>query len=397
MCYSTRLEREGIRKYCFIVVIQKRIFMKKDKTIMNKKMFLSLIIASMVALPGCGVLHWVKDKLGFGTCGANGDMSSVEGMVDEVMGQADDTLAGKGKTLVSMSGQSIISDQSLERDFEQLLEENPQLKSVLPLMPDAKYNFLQGMISQAVVDKYVVDNSVDQQSEYKQELARMMRSVKRMLNTKYFGLAHPIEITDAEISKFYEDNKNTMPDLLVSRGGVKAEGVSFTSVAAAKAFAAKADSKNFAKVAKEDGLSDNMRDFNLVNSQSLGMHATLRNKIASMKKFPAVQTVKVDDKTFWVVNATESQDATYRPFEQVKSGLKQFVEKEKRMAMFDKEISHLKDEYKVEVNEGFFKAQQEKERLARQQQQQQVGSAKKPASKMAQTTKAQPAAAAKAA
>jgi hypothetical protein len=86
-----------------------------------------------------------------------------------------------------------------------------------------------------------------------------------------------------------------------------------------------------------------------------------------MTKFPAVEVVKGDDKkATWVVNATEMQDPKYRPLEQVKAGLKQFIEKEKRMAALDKEITKLKDEYKVVVNEEFFKPQKESQ-VAEQQ------------------------------
>ncbi|HZW60917.1 MAG TPA: peptidyl-prolyl cis-trans isomerase [Candidatus Babeliales bacterium] len=317
--------------------------MKGHNTAMKNKILFALALSPLVLLSGCAPLDWIKEKLG------------LKKKQEMVLIEEGESLVGEGETLVSMAGKPIISAKSLDHEFDQLLEENPQLKSVLPLMPDAKYNFLQGLISQRVVDKFVEDNRIDEDPEYQKDLSRMLRSVKRMLNTKYFGLKHTIEVTDAEIEKFYNENKNTMPDLLVSRGGVKAAGVPFSREEEAKAFAAKAKGRDFTKAAKESGLESKLRDFKQVNSQSLGIDNAVKNKIVALKKFPTVEVVKGDDKNFWVVSATESQEASYRPFEQVKAGLKQFIEKEKRMAMFDKEIGKLKDEYHVVVNEDFFK------------------------------------------
>lgn len=318
--------------------------MKGRETIMKNKIALAVTLGALITLPACGPIDWIKSKLGMN----KNEMASV--------GTGDDAMAAEGEILVSMDGKAIISTKSLERDFEQLLEENPQLKSVLAMMPDAKYNFLQGMVSQAVVDKYVQDSKIDQKAEYQADLNRMMRSVRRMLNTKYFGMEHAVEVTDAEIEKFYAENKDTMPDLMISRGGVKASGISFAKEDAARAFAAKAKGNDFARVAKESGLAGKISDFKMVNGQSLGMDTAVKNRIISMKKFPAVELVKGEDKAYWVVHATEAQEAKYRPLEQVKAGLKQFIEKEKRMAMFDKEITKLKETYKVSINENPFKA-----------------------------------------
>ncbi len=313
---------------------------------MKNKISLALMAVLVITLPSCAPIKWIKEKFG---------MSSNDNVVSVSTG--DDGLVSEGEVLVSMDGKAIISTKSLERDFEQLLEENPQLKSVLTYMPDAKYNFLQGMVSQAVVDKYVEEKKIDQSAAYKEDMNRMMRSVRRMLNTKYFGLEHPVAVADADIEKFYNENKDSMPDLMISRGGVKAMGISFDKEDAARAFASKAKGRDFAKAAKEAGMADKVRDFKLVNSQSIGMDNAVKNKVAAMKQFPAVEVIRGDDKAFWVVNATEAQAPTYRPLEQVKSGLKQFIEKEQRMAVLDKEISQLKQKYQVSINDNFFKQQ----------------------------------------
>lgn len=322
----------------------------------RKGLSLALLLVPVVFLPGCGALDWVKDKLG---------------MSKKSDAQQTQLAAGgsAGDALVSMNGKTIITKTDLDQVFDQVLAENPQLKAVLPLMPDAKYNVLMGMVTQAIVDRYVADNKIDQRDEYQKELENMTKSVKRMLNARYFGVEHPVAISDEEVKKFYDDNKASMPDLLVSKGGVKAAGLPFDKEADAKAFAAKVNGKDLSKAATEAGLKDKVSDFKLVNAQSVGIDAAVRNVVVGMKKFPATEVVKGTDGKFWVAHATGAEQATYRPFDQVKAALKQFVEKEKRMEMFDKEVNQLKDKYNVVVNEAAFKAEQEQAKAAEDMQQ----------------------------
>ncbi|MCX5921866.1 MAG: peptidylprolyl isomerase [Candidatus Dependentiae bacterium] len=300
------------------------------------KFGLALLFVPVIFLPSCGLLDCLKGKK---------DAAKVD-----------------GKVVVSMGGQAVITTESFKQEFDQLIEENPHLKSVLALMPDAKENFLKGMVNQEVVNKWVVDSKIDQSESYKKDKARMYCSVDRMLNTKYFGLEHPVQVTEVELTEFYDKNKNVMPDLMISRGGVKAVGVSFDKEADAKAFVAKVkETKDITKAAQAANVSKNLRDFKVVNDQSLGMDAELRDKVAALDKVPTVEVMQASDKSFWVVSATAKEDVKYRPFEQVKAGLEQYVSKEKRMELFDKEISKLKVDYNVVVNEEALKPEMPKE------------------------------------
>lgn len=321
--------------------------MKNTHFLMNK-FALALLLVPVVFLPSCAPLNWLKEKMG---CGGGGAVS----------------VSDNSAVLVSLKGQPVITQQSFEREFEQLLEENPHLKSVLALMPDAKKNFLQGMVNQEIVDRWVTENKVDQKVEYSKELDRMMRSVRRMLNTKYFGLEHPVNTSETEVAEFYDKNKDSMPDLMISRGGVQATGVSFDNESDARAFLSKArELRDVKKAADAAKLTKSYRDFKLVNSQSLGMDAALRDKVAAMTKVPSIEMVKVSDNSFWVVNATSKEETKYRPYDQVKSGLEQFVAKEKRMEMFDKEISKLKTDFNLVVNDEALKPAQQADQVVAQ-------------------------------
>jgi hypothetical protein len=314
----------------------------------NNKFALALLLVPVVFLPSCFLTDLFKAK---------------EHKVE-------------GTPVVSMKGKVVITDKSYDNEFAQLLEENPHLQSVIALMPEAKQNFLNGLVNQEVVSTWVAENKIDQSEEYKKEMERMSRSVKRMLDTKYFGLKHPVQVSEAELTEFYDKNKDVMPDLMISRGGIKAAGVSFDKELDAKAFLAKVkEVKDISKAATLAKVNKNFRDFKLVNAQSLGIDAQLRDKIVETAQVPSTSIIKVDN-TFWVVSATEKEQVKYRPFEQVKAGLEQYVTKEKRMQVFEAEIEKLKKEYNVVVDNSAFKAAEESKLAQAEQPAEQVAEQK---------------------
>ncbi len=44
-------------------------------------------------------------------------------------------------------------------------------------------------------------------------------------NTRYFMQSLTVSVSDGEVKKFYEENKESIPNLLVSRGGIETKGV----------------------------------------------------------------------------------------------------------------------------------------------------------------------------
>jgi hypothetical protein len=256
------------------------------------------------------------------------------------------------EVLMTIDGQPKITLNSLNAQFDRLLDENPQLKQVLPLMPEAKANFLQGMANQEIVDHWVKQTGVADSTAYQQEFEQTMEQVKKMLNSKYFSDKHPVSVSASEVKAFYEENKSKSPELMLSQGGVKAEGVSFKDEAEAKAFLAKAGAKgDLNKLASDAGFAENYRDFKMVNSQSLAIDPALRAKLMSFTTFPTVELVQAGD-MWWVVKAESKEEPQYRPFEQIKPSIEDYLKKQKQMEVFEKAIDGYKKQYNVEINDA---------------------------------------------
>ena len=313
----------------------------KEMTAIKRHFHLGLLVAPLMLLPGC----FGDDK---------GQAAPESG---KAKGAAE--VVDESEVLMKIDGKPRITVKDLDEEFNRLLDESPQLKQVLPLMPAAKLNFFQGLVSQEIIDEYIRREGIDKTPEYKNELARTIEQIVRIMNQKYFCERHPAKVTEAEIEKCYEENKDKLPDLILSPGGVKAEGVSFANEADANAFLAtlKETKKTVEQLAKDEDKLDSYRDFKLVNNQSTRIDPALRVKIVAFTRFPTADLVKVGD-LFWVIKATEKQAPKYHPFEQVKAGLEDYLKKQKQMELFEKAIDEYKKSYDIELNEEPIKPKQ---------------------------------------
>jgi len=314
-------------------------------------------VMSLLMLSGCAPWEWVKDKLGMGKKPVP---TVTEVSVGVTHGNAIQPVKLQGrddKVLVTMKGAPVITLKGFEQEFNQLIEENPQMKGMMQAVPDFKYYVLNQLIGLIIMDTYISNKRLDQSTEYLKDLERIHVAVKRGLNRKYFMQEFPVKVTDAEVKKFYDENKDKIPALTASEGGIQVVGIKFEKAAVANAFydKVKGKSKEFDAIAKKEGL-DKIQDFKLVNEQSPGINVILRNKIMALKKFPTVEMIKISDNEFWVVNASSKEEKQYRLYDEVKDYLKNDLEAQKEMKALEEAIENLKKEYNVIIDEEEAKA-----------------------------------------
>ena len=308
----------------------------------HKKVFVSGVIATLSFLPGCSDMF----KSG-----------SNQVATENVSTRKSEPMTGE--VLVTMRGIPAITTDTLAQEKEKLLKANPQLRQAIAFMDarEVDRNLLDGLVHQKVVDEYIVSNGIDKTAAYQAELKDLYESMERMLNSKYFSERNPVSVSESEIRSFYDANKDK--SLRVSHGGVAATGIEFADGAAARAFAAKAKSSpgGFKKTAQDEGLNAKIKDFKLVNNQSIGIDEQLRDKIAAITTVPSIEVFDVNG-TFWVVNATAKEDAKYIPYEQIRDRIKEQLEQQKRVETFTKDVDNLKKEYDVKINEEYFKPEE---------------------------------------
>lgn len=322
----------------------------KVQKIIKKNGTTLLIAGSLLLLPSCGLVDWVKEK--FGGASACEDA----GMADVVAGPVAAAADGS-PVLASIEGKPLITKNMLDTEKKKLLESNPQLQAMMALMDEKQLdrNLIDGMTSREIIRKYVHDNKINDSDKYKKDFDLVISQVRDALNTRYFMDTFSVLVNDGEIKKFYEENKESIPNLLISRGGIESVAISFNNEQAARDFATKARAakNDITRVAKEAGLADKVKDFKLVNDQSLGMDPELRDKIMEIKSTPSLNTFKIG-KEYWIVAANKKEEPKYRALDQVKDELRQLIEKDKSMKRFEEEVARLKDEYRIQIDESFF-------------------------------------------
>lgn len=332
---------------------------------MQKKSIVSLAaLSALVLLPGC---DWFgspqKDS---SSMDATSNMSNQNYVNDD------------SKVVVTIAGKPFITEKELRDTLDKLMEAQPQYKAMLGLMDENQLlaSILQGLLMQKLMDEWAVRTGIMDQAEYKQKLEDQILNAKRMVNAEFFTQNVKVNVSDAQVKEFYDKNKDVMPQLLISRGGVNAKGVVFETDADAQAFLNKVKSefgKDLDKAAAAQKVMDKLKDFNVVNDQSIGIDPALRDKIVAIKSTPSLMVIKAGDKAFWVVSATGKEETKYRPLQQIKEDLRAFLEKEKLMEETTKEMERLKGEYNVVVDQEFFKpAEQPQQQIDADQLQKQV-------------------------
>lgn len=326
--------------------------MKTTKSRVQKKALL-LSLASLSLLPGC--TDWFQDKFGCKQSACQPTTTTTEAsIINNVTMQPDGS-----EVLVTMDGKPVVTKKRLESEKRDLMESNPQLKMMLAMMDEKQLdrNLAEGLASQAIVNRYISESGIDNTAEYQQEYKRILASVQNMLNTKFFTKDFPTNISDSEARDFYEKNKQLMPQLIVSHGGVKATCVMFDSEDEARKFAdkVKTSKTSLKDAADANKLSGQFKELNLVHNQSIGIDNVLKDKITSTTTFPTIDVCVLSDGKVATYEATEREESKYRPFEQIKEELKKMLEKQKTSEIFENEVRKLKDKYNVQFDQEFFK------------------------------------------
>jgi len=309
--------------------------------------YIALVLSPMVLLSGCKPLDWVKDTFGGGAKKSTG-VTAIPVSKDS-KGISSGSLAEWG------DGKIMVTQQEFDSKLA-LMRENPELKGVNEaLLPMLKAQLLTSMIYEKVIGKWIEDNKIDKSKDYQNRFDQYLDVIKNKVNIEFFTKELDVEPSKSEKKEFYEERKDRIA--LISRGGVKAVGVKFEDQKVAKAFYDKVSAKgvDFDKIVNADAtLKSGFQDFNYVNKQSRGLNPALKKEILETKKVPAVELVKVDDKTFWVIEAKEKEDAKYRSYKEVEETVEAMVKQIKQGEVIQKKLEELKTSYGVKTKENAF-------------------------------------------
>jgi hypothetical protein len=287
--------------------------------------------------------------------GCIGDSCSSRGESCGAAGEPKQKNINDGSVvLMTIGDRSVITKNTFDEELNAYLAANPQAQQMLMMMPELKLQFLQGIVAQEIMDEFAQRNNISQSAEYKREFERLIAQIEKALNARFFVEKLNVTVPDAEVRKFYDENRDKIAELMVSPGGVKAEGVSFNDENDAKAFLAKAKEKakeSLEAVANEAGHKKEYRDFKVVNERSAGVDAPLKAQIIAATQVPSDQIMHAGN-SWWVVRLHSKEEPKYHPYEQIKQPLADHLKKMKEAETLQGLIEKLKTEYNVNINEA---------------------------------------------
>lgn len=141
-------------------------------------------------------------------------------VVASLVGYRVFSAANKGSVavLVSMAGNPVITADEFKSSFNDFVEKNG-LQSIVEFMSDAEKKYLEGLVSQKVVDRFIQEKGIDRLPEYQEELKKLgdAKNARQALHTKYFVQNFPVEVTEVEAKAFYDKNKDRLLEVIISK------------------------------------------------------------------------------------------------------------------------------------------------------------------------------------
>lgn len=298
----------------------------------NKQIVYVLSLVSLVVLSGC----WGKKK-------NTNDL--------DVIDSNDNSLV-----LLKINGNPKITVDSLEADINEIADMDQQLKLMMMFNPEeTRERVFQEKKRMAIIDEWARKNNIADGDSYSQKRNKIMKHVDMQLNFEEFLNQHKVDVSDADVLDYYNQNKEQDPRILVSQAGVKSQAVEFSTHHDAQHFYnqlkhAGVDSlENLAKEHKHF-----VRNLGNVNEASYADQA-IKDAVLKITKFPAILLVENTDKTkFWVVVAQGQEAVKYQEFDKVKDSLKQMLISKAMGDMLDARIPEYAKSFDVVENDNYF-------------------------------------------
>lgn len=305
----------------------------------------SALVLTVSLLPGCKFMDFFKKK----------EAEKTE--------STEAKAADEGLVLCSINGKAVIKKSDFDKRVTQMLQANPYFRGagadMLPL--NVKRKFLDRLVEEELFVLDADKQNIEREAEFQKNLKEMVDLVTRSLKIQFREkkIYDETKVAEEQAKKYFEEHKTQYVKVA---GGTLTSGIKFDTDANASAFLAKAKASinDFEKLAKQTK-SGKFREFGRVGQEPsnnpMGMEAVpapIKEAVLALHNLPAVEKVKVG-KEIWVVKASDKKDSVFFDFEEVKPQVEAMIKNNEFRSKLTSEIEKLKAEYKITVNEDFFK------------------------------------------
>ncbi len=269
--------------------------------------------------------------------------------------------------LLSINGTPALTVEKYEEQLAMAAQANPQIGMLLQMMPNAEKDFIfKGMATAELMKAWAQKEGIDKTPEFQKQRKQLCDAMELQLFMKYFDEAHPVNISDADVANFYEEQKDLIPALTLSPGGVETVYVRFDSKDKADKFFDKVKDVKKASAFKAMAQEHKHKTGDSVINAKSSVGDAIKMVVLELKKFPAVRLVGADDNSYWVLFAAGKSDTQYRDLKtpEVQHGLKKMLVDQQKDKQIEQVVNKLKSEMNVVENHKYFEDKAQAKRAA---------------------------------
>jgi hypothetical protein len=270
--------------------------------------------------------------------------------------------------LLEIDGKPALTVQEYEDQLEMARKSNAQIDMLLQMMPNAEKDIIfRGMTTAKLMQAWAQKEGVDATPEFKKQQKQLHEAMDSQLYMKHFDDAHPVQVSDSDVSNYYESKKDVIPALTLTPGGTEITFVRFENKNKAESFLTKV--KDVKKVAAFKTFATDIKQNanEAVINPTSPFAESIKNAVLDIKKLPSVHLVKADENSYWVILATGKSQAKYRDLKtpEIYQGLKKMLTDERKGQQLEVVIDDLKQKLNVVEHTKYFenKAAQKSENL----------------------------------
>ena len=249
---------------------------------------------------------------------------------------------GKGEVLVEVNGSTITSE-----DLTQQIEMLPPQVKAFAQTPQGRRELLDSLVAQQLVFEEAKKAGIENSQEYKERLADIQ---KRLMVESYVKktLAEKVKIEDAELRKFYDENKEKFK----AGNPIKASHILVKDEKLAQdIFAQLKKGGNFEELAKKystDGAKEKGGDLGWFSKDA--MIPEFYAAAEKLKEGEVSNIVKTQF-GFHIIKLTGKRAAGILPFEEIKEQLKEMLLPQKQQEYFNKMKTDLMSKAKIQIKD----------------------------------------------
>lgn len=283
------------------------------------------------------------------------------------VGISNSSIASSSDVLLSIDGKPALTVEEYEEQLDMARKANHQIEMFLQVMPNAEKEFVfRGMATARLMKAWAEKQGIDKSPDFQKQRKHLHDAMDLQLYMKHFDEAHPVSVSDADVTKYYEEKKDTIPGLAISVAGVDSSYVRFDSKDKAEKFFDKV--KDVKKLDTFKSLAEEHKHQvgqSVINQQS-PLADSIKNAVADLKKFPSVHLVKAGEGSYWVLFASSKSEAKYHDLKspQVQQGLRKMIADERKEKQLESLVEQLKQEMNVVENDHYFANKEAQKRAA---------------------------------